>query len=229
MHDARPRPLPAGGGDPAALPRAVGTVAVLYGPELQTARALGEHLLALAERVDAPMRRGDGCSGRSRAPRVGRAREGRRRSGARDAIGTGEVFRSGHDDLPATGGPHGESQRVSFHRSGVSDALARSAQQPPPQAPHMTFFVTSAGSARGAIWVAWRARIRSARPWPQPLGRAARPGTRISAPRPRGPRRPSMHGSGSARAPGRTSRGRSWRRASTTCTARPPSWVSRHP
>ena len=32
MNYACPRPLPAGGEDPAALPRAVGTVAVLYGP-----------------------------------------------------------------------------------------------------------------------------------------------------------------------------------------------------
>jgi hypothetical protein len=108
MHDARPRPLPAGGGDPAALPRAVGTVAVLYGPgELQTARGLGAHLLALAERVDEPMLRGDGCAGRSRAPRVGRVGEGPRRSGAREAIGTVEVYRAGHDDLSATGGHHG--------------------------------------------------------------------------------------------------------------------------
>ena len=75
--------------------------------ELQTARELGEHLLALAERVDEPMRRGDGCEGCSRASRVGRAREGRWRSGARDAIGTVKVFRSGHDDLSATGGHHG--------------------------------------------------------------------------------------------------------------------------
>ncbi|HEY9015322.1 MAG TPA: hypothetical protein VIM84_09695, partial [Gemmatimonadales bacterium] len=61
-HYARLRSLPAGGGDPVALPRAVGLWLCYTGEEeFQTARALGAHLLALAERVDEPILRGDGC------------------------------------------------------------------------------------------------------------------------------------------------------------------------
>ena len=62
--------------------------------------------------------------------------------------------------------------------------LTSYAQQPPPQAPDMTFFVASAGPGKGADLGGLEGADRSARHWRRRRAPAARPGTLISAPRP---------------------------------------------
>ena len=68
------------------------------------------------------------------------------------AIGTGKVFRSGHDDLSATGGHHGASQRCLSIAAVCLTPYLGLAQQPPPQAPHLSSPSRVPARARGAIW-----------------------------------------------------------------------------
>ena len=86
--------------------------------------------------------------------------------------------------------------RRSSHSAGEPGLLFVSAspqaQQPPPQFPNMTFFVTSVGVRRAPTSAASRAPTSIARPWPRRPAPAARPGAPISAPRPSAAPRRSM-------------------------------------
>jgi hypothetical protein len=53
------------------------------------------------------------------------------------------------------------------------------AQQPPPQSPNMTFFVTSAGPGKGLISAAWKARTVNVKCWRKRREPVTRPGTLI--------------------------------------------------
>ena len=114
------------------------------------------------------------------------------------------------------------TKRIAIVASAVVVALGAAtgqAQQPPRQAPDMTFFVTSAGLGKGADLGGLDGADRQCQALAQAASAAARLGGPILAPRPWMARPRSMLATASDAVLGRISKEQLSRKASTICTA----------